>query len=75
MNCVICKNGTCQTGRVTVKLERENSIVLIKNVKAMVCNNCGHYYLDEKNSKLVMEKAENALEKGAELEVLTLKAA
>ena len=75
MKCVICKNGANKPGEVTVKLERGKSIILVKNVPAMVCNNCGHYYLDEKTTRYIYKEADLAIKKGAEIEVINLKAA
>ncbi|SMD46074.1 YgiT-type zinc finger domain-containing protein [Aquiflexum balticum DSM 16537] len=75
MECSICKNGHTKPGKVTVTLERDNTIVLLKDVPAEVCQNCGHYYLDSATTKLVMDKAQEAYDKGAELEVVKLNVA
>lgn len=75
MECSICKNGQTAPGHVTVTLERGNTIVLLKNVPAEVCQNCGHYYLDEATTEVVMQKGQEAYEKGAELEVVKLNVA
>lgn len=75
MECSICKNGVTKPGKVTVTLERENTIVLLKDVPAEVCQNWGHYYLDSATTKLVMDKSQEAYEKGAELEVVKLNVA
>ncbi|MDP2889376.1 MAG: type II toxin-antitoxin system MqsA family antitoxin [Bacteroidota bacterium] len=72
MDCVICKNGTTQDGLVTVTLERNGSIIAIKDVPAKVCNNCGEYYLDSEMTKEVLEKAEEAILKGVEIEVIRM---
>lgn len=72
MECVICKNGTTVPGKVTVTLERGNSIIAIKEVPANVCNNCGEYYLSAEMTKEVLKKAEEAIEKGVELEVINM---
>jgi YgiT-type zinc finger domain-containing protein len=74
MKCTICKNGTCRKGKVTVTMERKGAIVLLKDVPAQVCNNCGHYYLSTATATLVFQKSNEALQKGAELEVLRLPA-
>ena len=75
MECVICKNGVNRNGKVTVKHERDQSIVLIKEVPAMVCDNCGHYYLDDEMAQYVMKKGEESLQKGSELEMFRLQIA
>jgi YgiT-type zinc finger domain-containing protein len=74
-NCPICKTGELGPGHVTVTLEREGSIVLLKNVPAQVCNNCASYFLDEKTTREVLKKAEASVQNGAELEVVQMKAA
>lgn len=70
MECVVCKHGTTYKGHVTVKLERGGAIILLKNVPADVCENCGHFYLDEHTATVVLKEAENAINHGAELEVM-----
>lgn len=75
MECTICKNGTTEKGHVTVKLEKGGTILLIKEVPADVCTNCGHYYLSSEMTKLVLEKGKEAYDKGAELEVMKLQVA
>lgn len=75
MECALCKVGTTEEGTVTVTLERNGSIVLIKNVPAEVCTNCGHYYLTEETTRAIMETGNDAIAKGAELEVVKLKVA
>lgn len=73
--CPICKNGDLKPGAVTVTLERDGAIVLLKNVPAKVCDNCTSYFLDSQTTRRVLEKGENSLKNGAELEVLQLQAA
>ncbi|MFC4875033.1 type II toxin-antitoxin system MqsA family antitoxin [Negadavirga shengliensis] len=75
MECTLCKNGSTEKGHVTVTLEKGETIVLIKNVPAEVCTDCGHYYLSSEMTKLVLEKGNEAYKKGAELEVVKLQVA
>jgi len=75
MECALCKVGATEKGKVTVTLERDGAIVLIKDVPAEVCTNCGHYYLSEEITRLVMDKGNAAIESGAELEVFKLQVA
>lgn len=72
MECVICKNGTTEKGKVTVTLDRGGSIIAIKEVPAEVCNNCGEYYLSAEITSEVLKKAEEAFRKGVEIEVIKL---
>jgi len=75
MKCVICKTGTMHEGKVTVTLEKNGSIILIKEVPAQICDVCEHYYLDETITGEVLKRGNEGLLKGAELEVLKLKVA
>ena len=75
MECALCKVGTTENGKVTITLERDGAIVLIKDVPAEVCTNCGHYYLSEKITRIVMDKGNEAIKSGAELEVFKLQVA
>jgi len=70
MKCVICKNGQTRPGTATVTLERAQATVVIKPVPADVCENCGEYYLSEEVTGQVAEQAEEAIRRGAEIEVL-----
>jgi len=75
MKCVICKNDTTHKGKVTVTLENNGSIILIKDVPAHICDICEHYILDENISTEVLKKGKEGLLKGAELEIIRLKVA
>lgn len=70
MDCVICKSGTMKAGEVTVTLQRSASIIVVKKVPAKVCENCGEYTLSEEVTRKLMEIAEQAVAKNAEIEVL-----
>ena len=70
MKCTICKQGETQSGKTTVMLERGKTTVLIKDVPADICENCGEYYLTEEMTAKVMEMAEEAVLRNAEIEVL-----
>lgn len=70
MKCVICKHGETKPGLVTVTLERDECIIVLKKVPAEICNNCGEYYLSNAVTEQVLEKAELAINNGAELEII-----
>ncbi|MEB3336935.1 MAG: type II toxin-antitoxin system MqsA family antitoxin, partial [Leptolyngbyaceae bacterium] len=59
-----------QPGRVTVTLQREESIVILKGVPAEVCDNCNEYYLSDAITEQVLQRAEIAVNNGAEVEIL-----
>ncbi|ALB41750.1 MULTISPECIES: type II toxin-antitoxin system MqsA family antitoxin [Nostocales] len=70
MKCVICKHGETKPGLVTVTLERDECIIVLKKVPAEICDNCGEYYLSDAVTEQVLETAELAITKGAELEII-----
>lgn len=70
MNCLICKNGITQSGNVTVTLQRNSTTVIIKDVPAEICENCGEYYLSEESTDKVLQNAYQAAERNAEVEIL-----
>lgn len=75
MECVICKSGSTHPGMVTVTLQRDDSTIIFKHVPADVCENCGEYYLDENITDQLLKSAEEAVKKGAEVEILKYMAA
>ena len=70
MNCVICKQGQTVDGVATVTLQRGDTIVIIKEVPADICDNCSEYYLSESTTSQVLTKADEAVRHGAEVEIL-----
>ena len=70
MKCVICKHGETRDGTAVVILQRDNTSIIIKEVPAQVCTNCGEYYLSEAITEKVLALAEHAARRGAEIEVL-----
>lgn len=69
MKCIICKHET-QPGLVTITLERGESVVIIKKVPAEICSNCGEYYLSSAIAEQVLQRAEIAVNNGAEVEII-----
>jgi YgiT-type zinc finger domain-containing protein len=64
------REGWTAPGTVTVTLQRNESVVVIKDVPAEVCDDCGEYYLDEAVTKRIYALAEEAVGRHAEVEVL-----
>jgi YgiT-type zinc finger domain-containing protein len=70
MKCVLCRIGETRPGKTRVVLNRGETSVIIKNVPADICRNCGEYYLDAEITDIVLARAEEAVTKGAEVEIL-----
>ena len=58
-----------QPGRVTVTLYPNESVIVIKDVPASVCQNCGEYTLNDTVIAEVLKLAEPAVDNNAEIEV------
>ncbi len=69
VTCVLCRNGTIAPGLVTVTLQRGRTTVILKEVPADVCPNCGEHYLSSETTALVLARAEAAARNGAEVEI------
>ena len=69
MKCTICKHGETRSGRTSVVLQRAGATVIIKDVPADICANCGEYYLSDEVAAEVLEFGESAFRAGAELEI------
>ena len=69
MKCVICKTGESHPGKTTVTLQRGRTVVVIRDVPAEVCENCGEYYLDEVTTRRVYADAEQSFKRHVEVEI------
>ena len=69
---MICKNGETKPGTTTVTFEKNGSVVVIKDVPAQICQNCGQYYLNADMSEKVLALAQESVNKGIEVEVMHL---
>ena len=70
VTCLLCKHGLTRAGTVTVTLERGKTVVVIREVPADICENCGEYYLDSSVTQEVYQPAEAAVARNAEVEIL-----
>ncbi len=75
MKCSICKTGQLHPGAATVVLERDSATVVIKAVPALVCDNCGEHYVDERTARATQRLASDAVKTGNEVTVLHFVAA
>ncbi len=72
MQCIICKTGTTHPGKTTCTIERNGSLLVFKNVNAEVCDNCGEAYFSKDTTEKLHTLAEEAIKKGAEIEIIKL---
>lgn len=69
MKCVICKKGETEFGKATVVLDRNGATIVIKNVPAQICQNCGEEYVDEKTTAQLLNEAEDTAKAGTLVDV------
>jgi YgiT-type zinc finger domain-containing protein len=70
MTCVICRTGKPEPGTTTVALQRGQTTVILKDVPASICDNCGEYYLSDEITGRVLDCANRAVQNGAEVEII-----
>jgi len=70
MKCLFCKQEEMSPGLVTVVLQRGDTTVVFKEVPADVCKNCGEYVLSDEVTGKLLERAEEAVRKNTEVEIL-----
>ena len=75
MNCVICRHGDMGDGVATVILTRDTLTLVVKDVPALVCDNCGEEYVEDAVTSRLLETAEEALKAGVQVDVRSYVAA
>ena len=61
MKCLVCKHNRFKKGTTMLPIERGNAILLITDIPARVCENCGETYLDEETAQEVQDLANETL--------------
>jgi YgiT-type zinc finger domain-containing protein len=69
MRCVVCRQADVRPGQTTVTLERDGLTLVVKNVPAQVCPNCGEAYVDVEVTTRLLREAENTARAGAEVDI------
>jgi len=69
MKCAICKHGETRPGKTTVTLQRNGMTLVIRNVPAEVCENCGEAYVDEATTRELLHGAEAAARAGVMVDI------
>lgn len=67
MMCAICKEDEVRSGKATVVFEREGTTVVIKEVLALICDNCGEEYVDEFVTRELLQAASAAALAGVQV--------
>ncbi len=70
MTCVICKTGICKPGKTHFSVFVKDAFVVIKNVDALICENCGEAYYDSETTKHIQKQVEVAYNNNADVDVV-----
>ena len=69
MKCVICRHGETAPGAATVTLTREDTTLVVKDVPALVCDNCGEEFVDSEITERLLKAADEAVKAGVQVDV------
>ena len=68
-NCVMCK-GMLIEGKVNHIVDIDGHIIIVKNVPANICTQCGEYYISHKIALIVEELVDKLLLNDTEIMVI-----
>ncbi|GAB6283995.1 MAG: hypothetical protein STSR0009_01940 [Methanoregula sp.] len=69
MKCVICKHGDAKEGTTTVTFDRNGMTLVVKDIPARICTNCGEDYVNEPIAHENLTLAERMTKSGARVAV------
>ena len=69
--CALC-GGTRRTGRVAHSVDLGTTVVVVRNVEAQVCEQCGEPWFDDATVVQLERIVHEARARGVELEVVSL---
>lgn len=75
MRCIVCKNGETALGKVTVSVDKHDTVVVIREVPAQVCATCGEEYIDAATMKEIEKLVASAQKAGMNIAVQQFHAA
>jgi YgiT-type zinc finger domain-containing protein len=61
MKCLACKHNHFRKGTTVLPIERGNTILLITDIPARICENCGETYIEEEIAQEVQDLANETL--------------
>jgi len=64
MTCIICHQGQARPGTTTVTFSRDGFTLVVQNVPADVCENCGEAYVDEATTEELLHLARELRQPG-----------
>jgi YgiT-type zinc finger domain-containing protein len=75
MKCVICRHGQCQPGTVDITRRIGGTTLVLRDVPASICDNCGEEYLNSDTAEAVYTLTQKHRDSGAEVVITAFGAA
>lgn len=69
MKCIICRHGELKPGITSLMFEKDGSTIVIKEVPADICDNCGETYVPDNIAEKIMEQIDLAVKQGIIVDV------
>ena len=69
MTCVVCNQGETRPGATTVTCSRDRCTLVVHDVPAEVCDNCGEAYVDEATTEKLLEMMKTLRQPGTSVVV------
>ena len=69
MKCIVCRQAETRSGNTTVTLERQGATLVVKDVPAQVCPNCGEDYVDDAVAGALLQSAEQMVASGTQVDI------
>jgi YgiT-type zinc finger domain-containing protein len=64
MNCLICRQSELVDDLASITFQRDEFTLVINNVRAQVCPNCGETVMDEETAIQLLSMTEDILHEG-----------
>jgi YgiT-type zinc finger domain-containing protein len=61
MFCDFCQTGILQEEITTIALERHNTLIVLEEVPALVCTQCGEAYTNDVATESLLDRAERGV--------------
>ena len=71
--CAVC-GGSVEKGKTTFTVDYVEGVVVVRNVPALVCRQCGMEWIDDKHAEKIEKIVNEAKTKHSEVEVMSLPA-
>jgi YgiT-type zinc finger domain-containing protein len=69
MKCSACRSPNLKPGTATVMSEREGRVAIVRDVPALLCEQCGEEYFDINVSQTVYDISERIFARGKDVEI------